>query len=125
MHDMNNTNIVVVYSITNSARVPPLDSVNTAPELPYAEHQNGEQFENTPRAAVSLLIDTKFQYTERSSFRKRLLVRLLQTTMALVKSVALKVSATAVGNEDLGYGVSAALHFNTQCSITKKNWKDQ
>jgi len=31
----------------------------------------------------------------------------------------------AVGNEDLGYGVSAALHFKTQCSITKKNFKDQ
>jgi hypothetical protein len=89
----------MVYSIRNSARVPPLDSVNTAPELPCAEHQNDEQFENTLRAAVSLLINTKFQHTEQSSFLERLLVRLLQTTMALVKSVALKVLATATGQQ--------------------------
>ena len=107
-----------------------MNSVNTAPEVPCAQHQNDEQFENTLRAAVSLLIDTTFQYPEQSPFRERLLVKLLQTTVALVKSVALKTLATAtgrpaLGNEDLGYGVSAALHFQTQCSITKKNSKDQ
>jgi hypothetical protein len=73
--------------------------VSSAPELPCAEHQNDEQFENTLRAAVSLLIDTKFQYTGKSSFRERLLVRLLQTTVALVKSVALKTLATATGQQ--------------------------
>jgi len=72
-----------------------VSSVSTASELPCAQHQNDEQFEITLRAAVSLLIDTKFQYAEQSSFRERLLVRLLQTTMAVVKSVALKPLATA------------------------------
>jgi len=68
-----------------------VNSANTAPQVPGAEHQNEEQFQNTLRAAVSILIDTKFQYTEQSPFRERLLVRLLQTTAALVKSVALKL----------------------------------
>ena len=66
----------------------------SVPELPCAE-----QFENTVRAAVCLLIDTKLQCTEQSSYRERLLVRLLQTTVAIVKSVALKAVATATGQQ--------------------------
>jgi len=98
MHDMNNTynyryglTFLHASNRTNSARVLPVDSVNTAPQVPGAEHQNDEQFENTLQAAVSILIDTKFQYAEQSPFRERLLVRLLQTAVALVKSVALKL----------------------------------
>ena len=123
-------------------------------ELPCAEHQDDEKFENTLRAAVSLLLDTKFPYcsiqsfltarykvsllldtklqdAEQSSFRERLLVRLLPTSnhngtshVGCLEGFS-NSNRPAVGNEDLGYGVSAALHFNTQCSITKKNGKDQ
>jgi hypothetical protein len=131
MHD-NNYGLTLFTCLKQMELLPAVNIVSTAPKLPCPGHQNNEQFENTRRAAVSLLIDTKLQYTEQSSYRERLLVRLLQTTAALVKSVALKAlaiaTATATGQQwatkTLDTAFSAALHFKTQCSITKKKSKD-